>query len=249
MTHRHEREARAAVYQRVRDGVKPSAQNKLRCLVFQCEEILVKREGLRKQRLLRILVATTIVLCQASGKRQGDITMPEGGGSNIEVAHHLSEHEEPREYRMPRTVEIVEGIVLAIVAITTAWSGYQAALWTGHQSKLYSVANRLRVQAGGAEAAANYERLYNAATVAQWLQAETDGKKKLAALYERRFFPEFRPAFDAWKKTDPLNNPNAPPGPFHMPEYRSYRAEEAARLAQQSSDTFEQGDLARHRAD
>jgi hypothetical protein len=79
--------------------------------------------------------------------------MPEGGGSNIEIAHHLSEHEEQREYRMPRTVEIVEGIVLAIVAITTAWSGYQAALWTGHQSKLYSVANRLRVQAGGAVAA------------------------------------------------------------------------------------------------
>jgi len=175
--------------------------------------------------------------------------MSEGGGSNIEVAHHLSEHQERPEYRMPLAVEIVEGIVLAIVAITTAWSGYQAALWTGHQSKLYSVANRLRVQAEGAEAAANYERLYNAATVAQWLQAETDGKKKLAALYERRFFPEFRPAFDAWKKTDPLNNPNAPPGPFHMSEFRSYRAEEAARLAQQSSDTFEQGDLARHRAD
>ena len=175
--------------------------------------------------------------------------MPEAGGSNIEVAHHLSEHEEQREYRMPRTVEIVEGIVLAIVAITTAWSGYQAALWTGHQSKLYSVANRLRVQAGGAEAAANFERLYNASTVAQWLQAETEGKQKLADLYERRFFPEFRPAFDAWKKTDPLNNPNAPPGPFHLPEFRSSKAEEAAKLNEQSSETFEQGDLARHRAD
>jgi hypothetical protein len=175
--------------------------------------------------------------------------MPEAGGSNIEVAHRLSEHEEQREYRVPRAVEIVEGIVLAIVAVTTAWSGYQAALWTGHQSKLYSVANRLRVQAEGAEAAANYERLYNAATVAQWLQAETSGQKKLADLYERRFFPEFRPAFEAWKKTDPLNNPNAPPGPFHMPEFRSSKAEEAARLAGQSSETFEQGDLARHRAD
>src|SRR5664279_5611923 len=238
MTHRHEREARAAVYQRVRDGVKPSAQNKLRCLVFQCEEILVKREGLRKQRLLRILVATTIVLCQASGRRQGDTLMPEAGGSNIEVAHHLTEHKEDSGPRMPQAVEIVEAIVLAIVAVTTAWSGYQAALWTGHQSKLYGVAGKLRVQAGSAEASANYERLYNAATVAQWLQAETSGQKKLADLYERRFFPEFRPAFEAWKKTDPLNNPNAPPGPFHMPEYRSSKAEEAAKLAEQSSDTF-----------
>jgi hypothetical protein len=175
--------------------------------------------------------------------------MPEGGGSNIEVAHHLTEHNEQSEHRMPQAVEIAEAIVLALVAITTAWSGYQAALWTGHQSKLYGVASKQRVQAAGAEAAANYERLYNAATVAQWLQAETDGKKKLADLYERRFFPEFRPAFDAWKKTDPLNNPNAPPGPFHMPEYRSSKAEEAARLTAQASDTFEEGDLARHHSD
>jgi len=175
--------------------------------------------------------------------------MPEGGGSNIHVAHHLSEHKEHSEYRMPQSLEIVEGIVLAIVAITTAWSGYQAALWAGHQSKLYNVANRLRGQAGGAEAFANYERLYNAATVAQWLQAEIDGKKKLADLYERRVLPEFRPAFDAWKKTDPLNNPNAPPGPFYMPEHHSSKADEAARLSEQSVETLEQGDAARHHAD
>src|SRR5664280_2832323 len=96
---------------------------------------------------------------------------------------------------------------------------------------------------------AKYERLYNAATVSQWLQAETSGQKKLADLYERRFLPEFRPAFDAWKKTDPLNNPNAPPGPFHMPEFRSSNADVAAKLSEQASDTFEQGDAARHHAD
>lgn len=175
--------------------------------------------------------------------------MPEGGGYNIEVAHHLSEQEERPEYRIPFAVEIAEAILLAIVAVTTAWSGYQASRWTGHQSKLYGVASKLRVQAAEAESAANYERLYNAATVAQWLQAETDGKKKLADLYERRFFPEFRLAFDAWKKTDPLNNPDAPPGPFHMSEYRNANAEKAAKLARQSSDSFEQGDEARRHSD
>ncbi len=156
--------------------------------------------------------------------------MPEGGDSNIEVAHHLSEPKEQSEYRIPQAVEIAEAIVLAIVAITTAWSGYQAALWTGHQSKLYGLASKQRVQAARAAASANYERLYNATTVAQWLQAETEGKNKLADLYERRFLPEFRPAFEAWKKTDPLNNANAPPGPFYMPEYRNSKTEEADRL-------------------
>src|ERR1035441_10932744 len=51
------------------------------------------------------LIATRIVPCRYSGKRQGDVTMPEAGVSNIEVAHHLSEHEEQREYRMPRRSE------------------------------------------------------------------------------------------------------------------------------------------------
>ncbi len=175
--------------------------------------------------------------------------MPEGGGSNIEVAHHLTEHNEESGPRMPQAVEVAEAIVLALVAITTAWSGYQAALWTGHQSKLYGLASKQRVQAARAAASANDDRLYNATTVAQWLQAETDGKKKLADLYERRFLPEFRPAFEAWKKTDPVNNANAPPGPFYMPEYRNSKAEEADRLTGQASDTFEQGDEARHHAD
>ena len=67
-------------------------------------------------------------------------------------------------------VEIAEGIVLAIVAITTAWSGYQAALWAGHQSELYALASKQRVQAEQ-KPPPTTERLYNAATVAQWLQA------------------------------------------------------------------------------
>ncbi len=105
------------------------------------------------------------------------------------------------------------------------------------------------MQAEGAAASANYERLYNAATVADWLQAETSGQKKLSDLYERRVLQEFRPAFEAWKKTDPLNNPDAPPGPFDMPEFHNSHAEQAARLTEQSSDTFAQGDLARHHSD
>ena len=60
--------------------------------------------------------------------------MPESaGGSNIELAHHLSEHKEESHSRAHEILEIVEAIVLAMVAVSTAWSGYQAALWTGHQ--------------------------------------------------------------------------------------------------------------------
>jgi hypothetical protein len=52
--------------------------------------------------------------------------------SNVEFAHKIFEHghhpESPND-RRAEFVEIVEAVVLAIVAIATAWSGYQVAKW------------------------------------------------------------------------------------------------------------------------
>jgi hypothetical protein len=175
--------------------------------------------------------------------------MAEGAGSNIEIAHHLSEVKSSSRTFAHETLEIAEAIVLAIVAIATAWSGYQAALWTGEQAKLYGQSSKLRIQAEGVAAAADQERLYNAATVVEWLKAEAHGDTKLSTLFERRFLPEFRPAFEAWKKTDPLNKPDAPAGPQLMKEYHSSRTEEAAKLNAQASEVFEEGDTARKHSD
>lgn len=175
--------------------------------------------------------------------------MPETGGSNVEIAQHLTEHQHSSQSFGQEILEIVEALVLAIVAIATAWSGYQAELWTGRQSELYGQASKLRVQAEGTATTANQERLYNSATVVEWLNAEARGDKKLADLFERRFLPEFRPFFEAWKTTDPINNPNAPAGPQLMPGYKSTMMEAAARLNEQAADVFEQGTQSRQRAD
>src|SRR5579863_679490 len=175
--------------------------------------------------------------------------MSEAGGSNIEVAHHLSEHKESSQSLGHEILEIAEALVLAVVAVTTAWSSYQAALWTGLQAELYGQASKLRIQAEGSATYANQERLYNASTVVEWLEAEAHGDKKLTGLFERRFLPEFRPAFEAWKKTDPLNNPNAPAGPQLMAEYRSAKTQEAVKLNDQATEAFEEGTKGREHAD
>ncbi len=175
--------------------------------------------------------------------------MSEAGSSTIEVAQHLSEHKESSQGLGHEILEIAEAALLAVVAIATAWSGYQAALWTGHQVELYGQASKLRIEAEGTATFANQERLYNASTVVEWLKAEAHGDKKLANLFERRLLPEFRPAFESWKKTDPLNNPDALPSPQLMPEYRSSKAEEAARLNAQATKVFEQGSRNRQLSD
>ena len=173
--------------------------------------------------------------------------MPEAGGSNIELANLLTERKESSQSFGNAMLEIAEAVVLAVVAIATAWSGYQAALWTGHQSELYGQASKLWVQAEGEATYVNQERLYNASTVVEWLKAEAQGNKKLSALFERRFLPEFLPAFEAWKKTDPVNNPNAPAGPQLMAEYRSPKTE--AKLNAQATELFDDGTRARELSD
>ncbi len=175
--------------------------------------------------------------------------MPEIGGPNVEVAHHLSEHKAPAHTLAHEVLEIFEAIVLAMVAIATAWSGYQAALWDGHQDQFYGQATALRIQAQGLESVSNQERLYDASIVTEWLKAEASGNQKVAALFERRCLPELRPAFEAWKKTDPINNPSAPPGPMMMPEYHNIKGEQAAELNRKSQEVFEEGTQAREESD
>jgi hypothetical protein len=178
--------------------------------------------------------------------------MPETGGVNIEVAQQLNEsrgHRSPEPSHIHEILEIVEAILLALVACGTAWSGYQAARWDSLQSELYGRSSRLRVEAEAFSVRSNQERQYNASTVNEWLKAELHGETNLAELFERRLLPEFRPAFEAWKKTDPLHNPNAPAGPAGMPEYRDGNATEFTRLDHEAKELFERGTKAREMAD
>jgi hypothetical protein len=178
--------------------------------------------------------------------------MPEAGGANIEVAHHLSkgqDHQTPQTSRLHGFLEIAEAILLSLVACATAWSGYQAARWDSQQSLLYGRSSKIRIQAEGFSVESNQARQYNASNVDEWLKAEAHGDTNLANLFERRFLPEFLPAFEAWKKTDPLHNANAPAGPAMMPEYHDSQAAEFTRLDHEASDLFDQGTTAREHGD
>ena len=53
---------------------------------------------------------------------------------NAEMARHLDEHGGRRSRRHERAIEIAEA-VLAVVAVLTAWSGYQASLWDAESAR------------------------------------------------------------------------------------------------------------------
>jgi len=179
----------------------------------------------------------------------GGPEMPEG--TDVETTHQLSEPENTgrQRGRWHEFVEVAEVLILAIVAVATAWSGLQAAKWDGQQSLLYGEANRDRFAADAASTLAGQQLAADASLFTAWLQARAAGDKGLQATYVRRFTPEYRDAFQAWLKTDPFVNPAAPPGPGYMPTYHNTNEEAAKRLNAQAADAFDKGTKARENAD
>jgi hypothetical protein len=138
-------------------------------------------------------------------------------------------------------IEIIEALILALVAVATAWSGFQAAEWAGKRAEDYAKANRLRVTAEGLATLAGQERIYDSDTFNSWLVAKLDNKKEAAEFFERRFRDEYRTAFAAWIDTDPFNNAQAPPGPIFMPEYHNAKHEQFLGLNKQAADIADEG--------
>jgi hypothetical protein len=173
--------------------------------------------------------------------------MPEGN-INAEIAEKLreaGEHEEPQGHqpskRRIETIEILEAVLLAIVAIATALSGFQAALFDGESAKEYATSSRLRTEANGTQLTANQTLIYNASTFTAWLQAYDAKDVSLQHLLERRFTPEYKKAFDAWVAVGGISDPDAPPGPRYMKEYEDPLVEKAAELNKEASHAFELG--------
>jgi hypothetical protein len=169
-------------------------------------------------------------------------------GYVIRKLNQVRENISPSQSRF-EAIEIIEAVILALVAVATAWSGYQAARWAGMRAENYAEASRLRVTAEGLATLAGQERIYDSDTFKSWLAAKLDDKEKAAEFFERRFRDEYRPAFTAWLRTDPFNNAQAPPGPIFMPEYHNAKHEgflglnkKAAEVADQGTKSGETGD-------
>ena len=177
--------------------------------------------------------------------------MPEGFGAG-EVAHHLGHehgHDGGKGHWSAQSVEILEAILLAVVAVATAWSGYQAARFDGRQAHLYGLSSKYRLLGSQAAGRGGQLQIYDSTTFSFWLQAVTSGNQKTAAAFERRFRLEFRPAFAAWEKTHPFTNPKAPPGPLVMPQYHNAQLEASARWEARASAAFTAGTATRESGD
>lgn len=145
--------------------------------------------------------------------------------------------------------EILSAILLAAVAIGTAWSGFQSAQWGGIQSTLFSKASSKRVESTRASTLGGQMITIDLIVFEGWVDAFVTEDEQLLDYYEDRFRDEFVPAFEAWVAADPRNNPEVPAQPFLMDEYVVASMEEASVLESDASDIFAEGELANQTSD
>jgi hypothetical protein len=174
--------------------------------------------------------------------------LPEGLSAS-EVGKEIAEHrkhdpEAPDASRHDRWISIVEAIVLSLVAVLAAYSGFAAAKWGTESSVSLAKASALRARANRADLEAIVTRTLDSVSFNAWFTAFTAGNVKAQQLAERRLRPGYRPAFFAWLATDPAHNPNAPPGPAYMPQYVIPQQTAATAYDTQADLAFAKGESA-----
>ena len=188
--------------------------------------------------------------------------MPEGlSPSEVgkEIAeHHKKEAEKAEEQANGSTTEakgrdrlitIIEAVLLAVVAVLAAWSGFAAAKWGTESSLQLAQASAARTQANRAELEGFQVKNFDSLTFNAWFTAYVAGNKQAMRVAEYRFRPNFLVAFDAWLKTHPFTNPHAPKGPTYMPEYIQPELAQANRLDAQANAHYAAGEAAGSNSD
>jgi hypothetical protein len=180
--------------------------------------------------------------------------VPEGlspGEVGKEIAEHRkhtavagTEHD-----RHDRWFSIVEALLLSLVAVLAAYSGYAAAKWSTESSVSLASASAERTKANRAATEGIVTRTLDSASFNAWFTAFTAGDASAERLAEKRMRPGYRPAFNAWQATDPEHNPKAPPGPAYMPQYVIPQDAVAKAHDAQADEEFAEGSKAGETAD
>lgn len=99
----------------------------------------------------------------------------------------MTDEEEANESRAVDWRELVAVVLLAVTAIVTAWTGFQASKWGGAMSISFSQASTARVGATRLDGIANRKLSVQTSLFTQWLQAYQDGDRQLTEFLAARF--------------------------------------------------------------
>jgi hypothetical protein len=174
------------------------------------------------------------------------------GLSANEVGKEIAEHREHTAAHAgghERVVAIIEAVLLSIVALMAAWAGYSAAKWSTHSSLSLAKASAAGRRSSVAQVQAIQIRTLDSVSFNAVETAYASHETKLFRIAVRRLRPGYRAAFEAWVGTHPLKNPNAPPDPSYMPQYKIPQQVQAAAFNAKATALFSEGETAAGTAD
>jgi hypothetical protein len=148
-----------------------------------------------------------------------------------------------------RTLSIIEAVMLAVVALLAAYTGYASAKWNTESSVRLAAASADRTEANRAALDAQNLRNFDSTTFNTWFTAYVAGDSTAETVAVRRFRPPFKIAFDAWLANDPFTNAKAPPGPTYMPQYKQPELAQANALDAKATNDYTLGVQAGSNAD
>lgn len=144
----------------------------------------------------------------------------------------------------PTRLEILTAALLAIASLLAALSGYEASRWSTNVTLSNTKSSAARLRAIRFYNAAEQDQQADIMTTMGWLNATFSDNPKLADFYRARHRAEFKPVFEQWLSTDPLNNPNAPSSPFALAEYKPGRQLQAQAEDENANALVEQSNQA-----
>lgn len=143
--------------------------------------------------------------------------------------------------KQDKVLEIITSLMLALASLVAAWSAYQASAWSSEQATMAQVTARQRLETTRALTRGGQLQILDVMVFMQWMEAAKASDQPLTQYYRERFRAEFKPAFEAWLKLDPANNPDVS-SPFALPEYAPTvwaEADKAEEAANQASERFQ----------
>lgn len=141
-------------------------------------------------------------------------------------------------------ISIAEAVLLSLVAVLAAYSGFAAAKWATKSSVTLARAVSQRTQGSRDDSLAVAKRTFDTTTFNAWFTAYALHNKQAERLAIRRLGPHYRRVFNAWLATDPARNPKAPPDPAYMRQYTIPQELAARRHDGQADADYEHGEQA-----
>jgi hypothetical protein len=151
--------------------------------------------------------------------------------------------------KFEKWLEIAATLLLAFATVGSAWSAYQSKRWGGVQMFSMVAANGARSEAVRLSDKASQLTSIDVSMFLQYISAVSSHQQQLADFILQRFRPEMKTAVNAWRATQPLKNPDAPPSPFAMREYSLSTLQQSDQMNQLALQKLNEAKAANTRAD